>query len=423
MQGYEFLVLFMANHKSAVGVESANILTESNSSLWITSSPNMSDVLMSKHNGDIHFMSYVNISFPNELTCQYLVKESKAILLTTSKPSTAIIFDSYTSGSNDGTIIIPTQKLSTRYLVSSVISSPQGHSQFAVGSLHGETELNITLNYKNTGAITLLGKRLTSRDTFSTRLEKFETLQVKQDGDLTGTIITANKPIAVFSGNRCKVFPNTGSFCSHMVSQLPPTEEYDNEYIIPSFYQNKGTLVQVISPVKNSVQITLGYNKTTWQFEANEYQNFNLISSQSLVIKSEYKVQVTGFAMGSNRNDPYMTVIPGIHHYLDYYKIFVPENYRDNFISVIIPEHSVGNLEINYLPFGNSHTALPASNLTKVFQSHENTSGKTYIIRTLRVPTGGVYILKTTDHIGFGLIVYGHQTVDGYGYAGNFVLP
>ena len=61
------------------------------------------------------------------------------------------------SGSNDGVIFIPTQNLSTKYLVSSLISSIQGHSQSAVGSWHGRTDLNITLKYKNNGIITLIG--------------------------------------------------------------------------------------------------------------------------------------------------------------------------------------------------------------------------------------------------------------------------
>ena len=35
--------------------------------------------------------------------------------------------------------------------------------------------------------------------------------------------------------------------------------------------------------------------------------------------------------MGSYEVGPYMTVFPGIHHYLDYYKILVPANYKDNY--------------------------------------------------------------------------------------------
>nr|XP_022309515.1 IgGFc-binding protein-like [Crassostrea virginica] len=403
----------MANHEVARGDVNAHILTEGKTFLNITSSPNLTNAIKSKVDRATNFTSDINIPFPNELSCKYLVKEPKGVLFTLSRPSTAIIFDSYDEGTTDGTLVIPTRKLSTEYLVSSVISGHQDHSQFAVGSLHGDTYINIKLNPNNNGTIMLLGQPLSSKNTFSTRLNQFETLQVKQDGDLSGTIVTANKPIAVFSGNRCKAFPGTGSHCSHMFSQLPPTQEYDNEYIIPPFYQNSGTLFQVISPVYSMVRITYGALSTWERFYPNVHQNFKLHSNESSVVMSIHPVQVTGFAMGSSTHDPYMTVIPGIHHYLDYYKIVVPENFRDNFISVIIPKHSLGNLKIN---------DLPISSFTTVFHSQERSSGITYNIHTLSVPHG-VYVLKTTDRIRFGLLVYGHSRINGYGYAGNFVLP
>lgn len=407
-----FFALFMANHEVASGNVDAYILTEGKTFLNITSSPNLNNTIKSKVDRVTNFTSDISIPFPNDLSCKYLVIEPKGVLFTMSRPSTAIIFDSYDEGTTDGTLVIPTRKLSTKYLVSSVISGNQDHSQFAVGSLHDDTDIYIALNPENDGVIMLLGQPLYSKNTFSTRLKQFETLQVKQDGDLSGTIVTANKPIAVFSGNRCKAFPGTGSICSHMLTQLPPTKEYDNEYIIPPFYQNSGTLFQVISPDYSIVQIT--HVLTRWErFYPNEHQTFELHSNHSSVVMSSHPVQVTGFAMGSSTHNPYMTVIPGIHHYLDYYKIIVPENYRDNFISVIIPKHSLGNLKIN---------DLPISYFTTVFNSQEWSSGITYNIHTLSVPHG-VYVLKTTDRIGFGLLVYGHSRINGYGYAGNFVFP
>ena len=64
--------------------------------------------------------------------------------------------------------------------------------------------------------------------------------------------------------------------------------------------------------------------------------------------------------MGSHKYGPYMTVILGIGHYLDYYKIIVPENYTDNYLCVIVPRQSLGNLRINN---------LSVNNYTTVFQS------------------------------------------------------
>ena len=401
----------MKNHQEASGSENAYILTNAEyvSSVNITSSPHLDHAIKSNVDSIINFTSFVSIPFPYNLTCQYLIKESKAVLFKISEISTVIIFDSYHKNTNDGTSIIPARKLSTEYLITTV---PHDHgSQIAVGSLHSETHVKIKLDMSGNGTLTIYGVEYSTGDTLSISLAEFETFQINYDGDLSGTFISANKPCAVFSGNRCKAFPGTA--CSHMVSQLPPIREYDNEYIIPFFYENNKTLCQVSSPVLNIVHITIGTNTTTLVLQAHEYHNFEIDQNLTSIVKADHPVQVTGFAMGFSTNDPYMTVIPGIHHYLDYYKIIVPENYTDNYLCVIIPRQSIGNLQINN---------LSTNDFTTAFQSEERSSGKTYIIRILSVQHG-VYVLKTTDQVGFGLLVYGNRIDDGYGYAGNFVLP
>lgn len=400
----------MENNETANQSENAYILTEGQSTVNITSSPLLEHAIKSNVDRVINFTSYVNISFPSYLVCHHLEKEPKAVLLRTSEQSTVVVFDKRTTGTNDGTLVLPTRKLSTNYLVSSLQSTKDDYSQFAVGILHENTYLEIYFKLGNDKMLAYQGLTISSRTTLHMQVKKYEAVHFDYDGDFSGTWVKATKPVAVFSGNKCRMFP--GSSCSHMVSQLPPTQEYDNEYIIPSFYQNTGTLIQLLSLIPNTVNITFEKNTTIARLKSYENQNFELGSSISAVVKSEHPVQVTGFAMGSSTNGPYMTVIPGIKHYLDYYKILVPQGYRDNFICVIIPIHSLDNLKINN---------LSVTNFDTVSQNLERSSGITYYIFTLRVPHG-VYVLTTTDNMGFGLLVYGHRHNDGYGYSGNFVL-
>ncbi|XP_078327365.1 uncharacterized protein LOC144623104 [Crassostrea virginica] len=404
--GKQFLVLFMKNLGS-IGPLTANVLTDNSASLNIASSSQLQSTIKSTVDGNYDFNSDVNVYFPNSLTCDYFKKESKAVLLTTTTLSTVVMFDSYDIYTTDGTIIIPTRKLSTAY----IISNAHGASQFAVGSMHSETNIQIRLNIKNNGTLSLFGRNMFSGETLSIRLNEFETLQISHPSDLSGTFLSADKPFAVFSGSQCKSYSHTS--CSHMISQLPPIKEYDNEYIIPSFLQSTGTIFQVVSPVENNVIVTTGISRSTLHFQEYEFQNFEVASDLISVVKSDYPVQITAFAMGSHDVGPYMTVFPGIHHYLDYYKILVPANYKDNFICVIIPDQSLGNLLINDLPVHNYMTA---------FQKMASVTGKTYSIQVVTAQAG-LYVLKTTDHVAFGLIVYGHRNSDGYGYAGNYVLP
>lgn len=134
----------------------------------------------------------------------------------------------------------------------------------------------------------------------------------------------------MFSSNQCNIFPDSG--CNHMVFQLSPIRELDNKCNISCFYKNnKKSLCNEIRPVGITVIITIGIESTTSHFQsyAYEYHNFELGSNLTCIVQSDYPVQVTGFAMGSNTPKPYMTVFPSIYHFPDYYLIIVPENYRD----------------------------------------------------------------------------------------------
>ncbi|XP_061180621.1 IgGFc-binding protein-like [Saccostrea echinata] len=189
---------------------------------------------------------------------------------------------------------------------------------------------------KANASIPLLGGTYRDQDAFTTMLYKYETLQIMHTSDLTGTFILSSEPIAVFSGNRCQQL-NIGA-CSHMVSQLPPINEFDNKYIVPPFYDNSRTLIQVISESQTSIKISIGARVSNWHMNEKDYKNIEVRGNETMVLDSDNAVLITGFAMESKKNDPYMSVMPGIHQYIDYYMIVIPEGYTTNYICVLIPQ-------------------------------------------------------------------------------------
>nr|XP_034318233.1 IgGFc-binding protein-like isoform X2 [Crassostrea gigas] len=414
-RGTEFFVLFMKNHPHATGLLKTYITTNNTSSLNITSSRNLNQTMKHQIDRNITFTSYTNISFPFDLAVHELTTEYKAVIIRSTELSTVTLFDADRSSTNDGTLVIPTNKLSTNYLVSTIKGYDFGfdfENQFAIGILHNKTQLNIKFNIGDNESLVVHGQLFSSGNVYSHTFGELETLQVSHKGDLTGTYITSNKPVAVFSGTECNKFLSYTT-CSHMLSQLPPIDQFDNEYIIPPFYDNSGTFIQVVSPFHSNVNTITGNSTSRYHLNDQEHKNITVTTDNVTIVKSERPVMVTGYAMGSQFHDPYMTVIPGINQYLDYYKIVVPDQYRDNYLCVIIPTGSSNNLHINQLSIGQFNT---------VYQRAVDSSGKTFNVRTFRVQEG-VYTLKTTDREPFGLIVYGHRTDDGYGFAGNFVLP
>lgn len=224
----------MQNHPSATGLLKTYITTNNTSSLKITSSRNLNQTMRHQIDRNITFTSYTNISFPFDLACHELTTEYKAVIIRTTEQSTVTLFDADNDGSNDGTLVLPTNKLSTKYLFSTTEGyrlSDDFKSQFAIGVLHNKTQLNITFNIRNNESLFIEGHKYYSGQVYSHTFRELETLQVSHRRDLTGTYIISNKPVAVFSGNKCNQFFSY-TLCSHILSQLPPIDQFDNEYII-----------------------------------------------------------------------------------------------------------------------------------------------------------------------------------------------
>lgn len=210
----------MQNIPGVTGPLKTYITTYNTSSLKIMSSRNLNQTMRHQIDRNITFTSYTNISLPFDLACHDLTTEYKAVIIRTTEQSTVTLFDADYRVSNDGTLVIPTNKLSTEYLVSTIEGYDQGfgnENQFAVGILHNKTQLNIKFNIGNNESILVQGKTFSSGDVYSHTFGELKTFQVSHRRDLTGTYITSNKPVAVFSGTKCNSFLSyTG--CSHMLS-------------------------------------------------------------------------------------------------------------------------------------------------------------------------------------------------------------
>ncbi|XP_061180622.1 uncharacterized protein DDB_G0290587-like [Saccostrea echinata] len=140
-----------------------------------------------------------------------------------------------------------------------------------------------------------------------------------------------------------------------------------------------------------------------------EFRNIEETSDEITILESDNPILVTGFGMGSGYYNPYMTVIPGIHQYIDYYKIVVPEGYTNNYICVIIPNKFTNYLQINGSSFDYYKTVRLSSAVLDT----------TFSIRLLAVNSGPL-VVSTTNKANFGLIIYGNRYDDGYGFAGNY---
>ena len=57
-----------------------------------------------------------------------------------------------------------------------------------------------------------------------------EAYQVRSGGELTGTRIVADKPVAAFGANNCANVPVGVSFCDHIVEELTPVDTWGRRF-------------------------------------------------------------------------------------------------------------------------------------------------------------------------------------------------
>ena len=139
------------------------------------------------------------------------VIRSNAVHVTASSPVTVHGLNRVVY-STDGFLALPTSLLSTNYLV---LSYSNGGAQFAVVATEDETKVSVTPNLAT-------GERPAGVP-YTIVLQRGEVYRLANvDGDLTGSSVISDKPVAVISGTASSWVPPEYGFGDHLVEQLVP---------------------------------------------------------------------------------------------------------------------------------------------------------------------------------------------------------
>ncbi len=215
--------------------------------------------------------------------------------------------------------------------------------------------------------------------------------------DLTGTLIKANKKIAVFSGHQCSYVPSNIIACNHLVEQMPPIPSWGRHFYLGNFHSRKRYSYRVLAH-KNDTKI-FEDNKLIKTLNAGEY--FDRINNRNIQLTASNPVLVAqyshGFADGDSIGDPMMILISPTQQFLRTYRFATPVNGSWNhFINVVVPTESINTLRLD----GKS---LSSFDFKQVGISR-------YSIGQIKIPFGTHTI---TGAVPFGMYSY------GFGYKGT----
>lgn len=133
--------------------------------------------------------------------------------------------------SNDAFLAYPTDTLGTEYYTVSYFP-PTTNCEFGIVGVKDGTNVQITLPKLRNGTIvevTYEGFSYKNGDTLLITLQRYQTFQIQSKGDLTGSHIVSDSPVAVFSGNVRTAVGNSESR-DHLVEQIPPVSSWGVEF-------------------------------------------------------------------------------------------------------------------------------------------------------------------------------------------------
>ncbi|MCX6152958.1 MAG: hypothetical protein NT007_02235 [Candidatus Kapabacteria bacterium] len=138
---------------------------------------------------------------------------------------------------SDGIIVLPFQMLGTEYIVSSYPETtmyPSSHlsSESACIAVYDNTQVSFTL--EGTSSTETSGG-LTSGNKISRILNRGDIWMFsgkKNGDDLSGSMFSSSKPIAVVSGNYCANVPQDNKWCDYLCEMEIPTHLWGTDYFV-----------------------------------------------------------------------------------------------------------------------------------------------------------------------------------------------
>ncbi|MGH2846436.1 MAG: IgGFc-binding protein, partial [Thermoleophilaceae bacterium] len=154
------------------------------------------------------------------------------------------------SASTDAYLGLPVDALGTEYINLGYQNvSVVNANQFGIVASQDATTVTITPTAATPGH--------PAGTAYTVHLDQGETYLLRdtngQPSDLSGSIITADKPIAVFGGHQCANIPAGNTACDHIVEQLTATSQWGQSFLsMPLATRANGDTFRVLASEDNT---------------------------------------------------------------------------------------------------------------------------------------------------------------------------
>jgi hypothetical protein len=352
------------------------------------------------------------ITLPSWATMDRLEMEVKIprMFTITTDDDVAVYAMSLNYLSSDGYLVLPKEALGTNYVVSSLRNALwyyQGNiapwnagvnvprSEFGVAATENGTDITIELTadswsgkYKkgmlhtftlNRGEVIQFSARDTGIKALVDYYDPVNDIYVPKmswigkdgdaDCDLTGSIVSATKPVLVLAGHERASAPDDLEFAykdhidvsrDHLIEQMPPVDVWGQEFIAIGAKRDDmnnrppgGDIIRVISRYDN----TLVFNNGVFLDSLGQGEYAQFMSGDLSHIETTQPVLVTKYLLTCNNTswdslylgDPDMTVVPPVENMSTFYSIptIASPNFTEHFVSILVDTAAIDETTLN----------------------------------------------------------------------------
>ena len=279
-------------------------------------------------------------------------------------------------------------------------------------------------------------------------------IEAARGEDLTGTIVTSNRPISVFAGHVCGRVPADRSGCNHLVEQIPPHVVWGttfftvplarrmagDRFIVGAIRDNTvinvtcttlGSTMSRFSVTKNRTVTPPGSNYYMFDTPGDSPRNHDLnYQAYYCCIETNFPVAVMQYSKGYSVDnlpdrigDPFMLLVPPVAQYLNNFTVTTAKEVRTTFdsnISIAISTKFFTNTpEDQVAVLINGTQAIPEAGWIPIYCSSGSICGYGAQIGT---PVGASTLVFDKTSAAMNAYVYGFEREISFAYPAGFEM-
>ena len=350
------------------------------------------------------------------------------------------------SFTNDASLLLPEHSLSTEYMVIALPTlamigpketQPSRTPGFftVVAARQGTTKVTVTFSAgaQSYGSAVV---HHTKGQTASFSMEQFDAAQiisqvpssctyVKTDTygyrhcdlrgttDLTGTMITSDKPVALFAGHKCTRVPFDKWACDHVEEQIFPLKSWGRRYLGTHTISSKKdpNIYRVVSAAQgNQITFEPPVHKPVVLHRG---QFIDVTTTRDFEVKGTERLALAQFMVGQNYSnpdydsdepgDPSMALAVPVEQYRSYYRFLAPGSFQQNYVNIIAPAKAMVLLD---------RSVVDSDKFTPIGESG-------FGVARIKI-SGGSHTVESSA--GVGIAAYGVGLYTSYMYPGGLDL-